>query len=584
MQRTTTEGSSMTSQRSEGIRLSGEFWAEWFVVLVLAALTTYTAVFNRPSWDDTYTQLLVDGTATYRPSEVLPRGGDAGQLEPTLRGSTPLERLREAHADRPLMAWLWERLFETSRPAVWFAAMHVVSVVIVGLSAARLWRTLVPSRPEIGAVVAALSIAPITLRILFVLVNPILSGYLGSALVFALTAIFLRRMPHRNLGWAEASATSVVVVLVGLLSEYGTLASLLTAFFLALSAFFAAGDARRRYAVRAALWLVAAAAGYAGLYLTGDRTHRESVDPVSNLETIVSYRWKVIPGRTVEGLWRSIFAGPLSTAGELEISSRAGLRCAALAALITAAAALRRRRAGSNAAAETVATSASAERRNVFVCFLVTGLGVAAVCLLGRTIDLADPGDSRYVIVLLPWAMISFAYCLFAPLAGRAAAAVRLLTLWIAFDAALSCEARLRLENRRLDRLSEIIEPHVAPSGLTLAVLASDGKWIWYDDRDYQLTARLTRNWSDVAKKDRFWSIQSSWYFGNEAAIDALHGVRAGAVEAEPWIDRNLRGIGRHQRIDRVVFVEILDEEKVRLSVAEPGGSAKVLELHDFPK
>jgi hypothetical protein len=128
------------------------------------------------------------------------------------------------------------------------------------------------------------------------------------------------------------------------------------------------------------------------------------------------------------------------------------------------------------------------------------------------------------------------------------------------------------------------MEPHIAENGLTLVVVSSDGEWIWYDERDYQLTARMTRHWSDDAKKQRTWVIQGYWYFGNQRPIYSLHGVRIGGVDADAWIDRNVRGIGHHARINRVVYLEILDEEKVRLSMAEAGSPSKVLEVRDFPR
>jgi hypothetical protein len=554
-------------------------------VVVLASVATATALLNRPSWDDTYTQLLAEGTATYRVNPDLPRRELVADLQPVLTGNTPAERLREAHADRPLMVWIWERIYASPTPWAIFAAIHWLSVVLYGLAAGRLWRALMPARPALGVVVAALVVAPITYRLGPILVNPILGGYLGCAVVFTLFAVFAANMSRRDLSLAEGLVTTAGVAAVGTLSEYSVLSTILIAAFLGASAFFAGGEARRRYRNRALLWTAAAVLGYVVLYASGDRTHRRSVDPLSNLQTILTYRWKVTPGRWVEGVWRSVIGGPALAAGEVEVSTKTGLKCAAAAALLTGITlALSRRRPGSHETLDVASDETPGERTIAALSLAVTALGVLAVNLLGRVIELVDVGDTRYAMTYLPFATIAFVYGFFAMLSGKPETVGRAVLIWLAFHAAATSFERLRLENRRLDLLSELVEPHIAPSGLTLVVIAGDDDWIWYDYRDYSLTARITRGWDDPAKKDRVWFILSRWYFGNERAATSLHGVSIAGTDERPWIDRNVRGVGRHEAIAHLLYVELIDKKVVRLFAAEPGGPSRRIGETDWPQ
>lgn len=396
---------------------------------------------------------------------------------------TGVGSLAEAHPARPIYGILLEGV-------AGLVGLHRAPYVGIGIAfwallawqTNRLSRRLFPQQTTFGALAALLILAPILVSTQYTTVTTLIPANLPVSLSLAALLICLREGSERRPG--ALAAAMCFVAAAGTISEYGIATCMAAAALLWML--------RRR---RAAVFLsLGAAAGYLVFRAVGDLSVRPKQLPSEQLGKFFS---NPLTGvfRLVEGVWSCLLGAYGTAAGAVRIDSES--RSTILAALVGLAAAILigrlcrlRRTAEAEEGAGTV--------------FLGLALAVAAgllpVVLANRSPVSTDPYESRYLLPVLPFAVITTAYGLHRVAVPRFRPWAAAILAFLAGYGAVTGAFGARNEQRRMEELGRALQPLVrASSGITVAVCPDRER---LDGAD--MTPKVTWRWTD-AEARRAW-------------------------------------------------------------------------------
>lgn len=487
----------------------GAFLAAFAAALTVAAWLIY------PAWDDGWLWLQA-------------RRGSAG--------------LEASMADRPLVGWLWARLAHAGLLLPLSAVLHWSGWLGLGGVTAGLWRRWFPRRPELAVVAALLAMGTVSIQVQHVLIVGVWGVAAPTVLVGLALLVLLPPAPRRPAGAARLAAAALLVVIGTLLSEYGLVAALVvTALLLFRSG--GRGAAGRRGAL---VVLAAALASYLVLLAFADHAVRPATGPARLLEA-AGGRLLALPFLVLGELWQGALGNLLVRLGRLEVHSLESL----LVALVSALAAAGVLRLVRPRAAEEAAADVRGDSRGALALLTASALALLALLAVGR----------------VPWQGVTSRYLL------PVAAPLSCLTLWIVLRlvrrewsrgaavavafvvtfATLQDSTAHVVERRRVERLAPALLPHLDPDGFNLVVLVPrEDTALARRAAGYELTARLARR-LPADLRERLWAVRF-----DQMRDEGVTGVGPLAAPGErPAIDLAVRGLARHQPVQRVVWVEI---------------------------
>jgi hypothetical protein len=414
-------------------------------------------------------------------------------------------------------------------------------------------------------VAALLAMGTVSIQVQHVLIVGVWGVVVPTVLVGLALLVLVPRAPRRPPAppAARLVAAALLVVVGTLLSEYGLVAALVVAALLLFRPGGRGAGGRRG----ALVVLAAAVASYLFFLAFADHAVRPATGPARLLET-AGGRLLALPFLVLGELWQGSLGNLLLRFARLEAHSLESL----LVALVSALAAggvlwLVRPRAAEGAAddvADSAADSAAGDARGALALLAASALALLALLAVGR----------------VPWQGVTSRYLL------PVAAPLSCLTLWIvlrlvrrewsrgvavaiAFTvtfATLQDSTAHVLERRRVERIAPALLPHLDPDGFNLVVLVPrEDAALARRAAGYELTARLARRLpADV--RGRLWAVRY-----DQMHDEGVTGVGPLAAPGErPAIDLAVRGLARHQAVQRVVWVEI-DRRGARVTAIRGG-------------
>lgn len=487
---------------------------ELLVLAALAAALSCAAATARPIWDDGWL-------------EILQRSG--GGISENMR-------------DRPVLGAIWA--FLDQRHLLWTSSylIHWASWFSMGLVTMFLWLRLFPALPRFALAVGCLAVAPVICETQLVLVTSML-GYLpGIVMVYgAFLLIFSPKLTSRTPGQKKTvAAISVALVLAAcLVSEY-PVPTAMSCGVLGWFCFGRLGASVRERCVLVGTLVASAVLGYALYWLLADASARPGVRPENSVFGNNPRTYVLAVAGGLDSIWRQVLGAFLEKAGHMRLSWSAP--AGAAGAICLSVASWRCRNSlGMKPGNENCAW------HDAGPLVLALGVGMAPVVFMHPAI-LRDI-DTRLFLPVLPLASCG---CVFVLLK-----LTRLDMNWIVIPIVGAVvgyssweQTRVELGNcRRLHEAGRELRQHLAERGITVAVLLADtGIPATWNGDDYQLTARLTRDWSN-AEINRFWAFQGLKEMRASCSLPSPS--TAGTVE----IRRRIRGVERVGAVSRLLLV-----------------------------
>jgi hypothetical protein len=406
------------------------------------------------------------------------------------------------HVNRPLYGHI---LVAFAQVFGWRPGPHVV--VAIGLWAllawqtARLSRRLLPSEPATAWLAALFTLWPALATTQYTTIITVFDANLPVSLALAGLLLCLREEPEHERSRVFGAAALVAVGVM--ITEYALAAAFAAVALLAV---------RRRFREAAAIFS-GVVVGYAVFWLTADLDFRPKQSPAVQVVRLLHEPHRAI-ARFLEGLWHCFIGAWAGTAGAVRflpdshstlLALLVGLGAGVLFVLI-----YRLRSAG--------APSDPSERVG-WSLIAAVGAGILPIVLANRSVIVADPYETRYLVTVLPFAAIALALGVsrlvmprFRPAAAGALAALAAYSILIgAFQA--------RAFQKNMEALGERLRPMLRDPGYTIAVVPRAWR---YEGSD--LVPKVTWRWTDEEAR-RAWVLSEDSAAERFGPRSACHGT-----------------------------------------------------------
>lgn len=493
---------------------------ELLALLVVALALTFAAAMVHPVWDDAWLAMLLDA---------------GGSISSNMK-------------DRPLVGLIWQTLSETSllwssgyviHCGVWFFT------AVVGMC---IWRAFYPGFAQYSLLIGCLILAPVICKTQMVILTTMLTSHLPVLLVYAayLLKVYIVRNQATSKRRFFLHATSpALVIFAGLLSEYAVPAAAACAILL----FFSLRTLqvpRRQVVLTLAVWFGAVFVSYVAYWLIADPGARDEVRP----ETVLSHGlmrrllnaglvlltnvWSLVAGNLLNGLASLRIAVSFYGLTVLLIGLIAGL------GLI--------KWTGRQSKCEPLVFQKISPGSSNLAMLAALLIGCLPVVLMRPYGTYAEMGTRFWLPVLPVAASFSIAVALQIIRKRHYWVLSGLVGCLLVQSVAEQVSNMLRVE-RVTKRCGPVLRQNLSECGITVAEFVfEDRRWIPYD---YELTARLTRGWSQ-GERERFWAHPTLDY-----TRQAVGGRVWGNQLASTQMQLSIRGVNRNGMVSRVLLVRV---------------------------
>jgi hypothetical protein len=510
------------------------FWPHALDAVAVAAVIAciaLTAWWAFPSWDDALFWLA----AEEKGARFLP-------------GMVP---------DRPVLGWLWGQFAAhgvIGPGAVAYLAIWSATALVTY----RCWTVTFPEWRRYAVAPALIAVSPVLVETQAVAVNPVLTGHLGTVLVYA---AFLLLNGVRSRRWMVRALAATIIFVGGMVSEYAALASLVAAaMFMALPASSPAAlkTRRREYVALAIVGIVS----YLIFRLTSDPNARPEVNVEHQVAANGLRRALELGIRVPLSLWHGILGEFLKDLGEINFS-RVSVVGLPVGAVVAAAVGLALRARGR--------TSAGSEHpeRQVVLAGVRMGVAFAAgltvITFMASTIR--GNLSSRLWTPLFPPAACLTTWALFLVVRRELRTAVIIAVAFLAGYLSGKAALGARYNRGQMVNLGAEIHRRLAPEGTTVAVFVNAPTNHFLGDpvaRPYELIAQLTTDWPQN-DRDRFWAGAYEW----QPLRDSLPGL-SGVCGAIPAVASEARGWSRRGPVARTLWVSFDPDGGSHIEEARP--------------
>jgi hypothetical protein len=466
---------------------------------------------------------------------------DDGYLMLALR-EISISEIVHAHADRPVVAYLWKAIAELFGGYFWEAGfgLHTLLWTILGVQAAALWRVLYPEAKQYGVVVGCLSVAPITVQCQTSTVTISLIGLLSSVLAYGTLLLLSNLVSARKGPKLTLLSTSLLaflstslLVLGILVSEYAIPVALIT---IVLCMFMAFDQSEPKARSRLCSWAIIIACTTLATYIVYAATGRgrAEVEPGQVINVHSFYRF---PLGMITGAWRVVVGTYGNTVGSLAASleSRSSILAAIFGLFVSTIMMVR---------CWLDPSFTRPRRRSLLAISAALIAGLTPIVFMRPSISMS-PFASRLYIPIIPIATC-LTFSMAATLVRKrfrlgVVALAGFLIGYSVFAESWSAYKRQRL----MSSLGSYLEQQVkaGDGGLTVAVIANKQNC----QSGYECTAKLTSNWPIEIEK-KFWA------FTKEEALTYLG--RRTDCQATPNVDVNVRHVRRRGPLEKVLWIE----------------------------
>ncbi len=524
-------------------------WEYFGSLAMLSALAVGGALFAvraYPVWDDAYLQLMaLDEGAT---------------------------NLVEFGLDRPLATKVWAWLVvDRDELNLKAAAVHWVMCFGTALFTLYLAKQLFPRRPALALATACLAATTFLCRAQIVLVTHPISPGLSAVSAFLATYLIAGTIQSRLPAWNVAIrwlATSALLVAGGLTSEYfvaSTLAGIAWILFLGWGI---DAPARTRSFRSSCVLLLLMVVIYLVFHQTASAEARPGVRPENFLTQDLLWRTKVTLPVWVSSVYTGCMGAMLERISSLHLLNfvdAAALGTGIMLAILIQLLFARRNVESEHAEPKTL------EPLLLIGTIVAVALGLSPLVVMGRRPDLTML-NSRFWGPIVPYALCASV--------GLLAALLKYRNLWLlpplcavlAGWSLVSDGVQASDELRRVAAWGPELRQQMSENGISVAVFENG----WQPDQplpnDYELTARLSQDWSPQ-ERQRFWAFANFFW---TARKDATSGIDFDRHLSSPEIHRTTRGLARNGPISRVLWAYVTPEGDLQIRAVDvPGTSTK---------
>jgi hypothetical protein len=522
------------------LRLSArQLWrsvASGLALVLICVPLTIGAIWAFPIWDDGWLWLLL-------------KENGAGMIAASM-------------ADRPVIATLWS-LLATSEHAFWHASFVAQALLwpIFGIMSALLWTRLFPDLRQYAMVVGCVTVAPIISKVQMVTANIALGALLSVVLTYGAFLLLLRFvMADGRLGRAALGLSLPILGLGILLMEYALAVVMAMVIMFWWYAWRAPDPDTRVRAWRAIFFsILTAGAAYATFFIIADFTARpgwarNSASPLF-VFTLGKAHLARFPFNLVEGIWRSVAGGFVSSLGQVTLTSKLGIIAAAYGALVAGLLFYGSRNPRPNA---TSPSGNTISQRDILAPALALVAGLLPSVAMARIPW--NPGDgmsSRFELPLLPITVALIVLISLGLVRQRFWAVPILLFGFVAGNATFTEVWSTIRERQQMSAFGASLQAHISSEdGHTMAAVVLPERSLG-PQRPYELTARLAATWPQELRAKffafRFGGFPPKWRSDLEA--EALFGSR-GDCKLRRETEIRIRFVTRVGPINQLIWVK----------------------------
>jgi hypothetical protein len=282
-------------------------------------------------------------------------------------------------------------------------ALHWLSWFGMGLVTFRFWQITFPAHAHLALLPAILSVTPVLCKVHFVIMSVVFIDVLEPVLAFGGILLLLSESGHGRRKVLVTAGGLLLVMIAGLLSEYGVATAAVGCVLLFGKALQTSGTRKRELNILGSVLGVCALASYVVFSIIASSAASPPYR-ASFVLPALSADIHRIPFRLVSGLWRAVIGAYLESLGSITVSGKGPLLSFVSGAILSAAvtfAIYRKKRTG------------SISSRNWPAAIIMTVaiiVGALPFLLMGRTLE--TYWDSRFWLPALPIASSLTVYLL----------------------------------------------------------------------------------------------------------------------------------------------------------------------------
>jgi hypothetical protein len=511
-------------------------------LIILAGLTAVGTFFAQqayPMWDDSWLQLVADEKGPDQISDFVLDRPVAGEIWEWLA----------AEPDRLVLKAVllhWATCFGMALATLYFAAQIFPGSSLLSLATACLAATTAVCRTQI--VLAVQPVAPGITAVATFLAIGLIAGTISTRLPPWKTAM----------RWLMAIT---VFILGGIVTEYFVAASLAGVVWL-LTLGLRENDAGRLRSYKAALGLlILSVITYFIYHQLASAEARIGVRPESFLAHGLGWRARVTIPVWLSSVYVGCAGAMLDRIASLRLLSFTDV--AGVVAGMTLAIAIHvpfwRYRG-------TRAESANGlfDTHLLVGTILAVAAGLLPLIVMGRRPSLTT-FESRFWTPVIPFALCASVGLLATLLRHRRLWILPVVCALVAGWSAVSDGLHAVAERRTVMNWGDGLRKHLSNDGLTVAVFDNGWRSELEQPRDYELTARLASHWP-AQDRQRFWAFASS---EQAFTLPSLSGVDPAGRMRFAKIDRQMRGVARVGPVQRVIWIFVAADGKLRIATVD---------------
>lgn len=506
------------------------FWnaASLLALLMVLAPLTIGAIGSLPMWDDAWNWLYFKE-----------------------KGTDFLTGL----PDRPVMGYVWTVL-SLSEEAFWkfnFVA-HAVLWGGFAITAALLWKHLLPHLAHYGWVVACITIAPFGFHVQTMLASIVLGCLLSIVLAYAAFLLVLRFVKASDaVGLGALVVSQLLLGSAILFMEYAVSVVAVMTVLLLLPAVISPDAGERLRAYRAVfLSLVVGAMGYGAFYILAE--WRSNINPgiMYTHAPIAKELGLMFVVKMAQTIWQGMVGNLALSLGEIRLTVKSGLLAAVYGVVVG----------GLLVVGSRAHRGMKIDHGPMIGPLLLLGIalfaGLLPVIYSGRLPWNPDDGTtSRFGMPVLPIIGMLLFLVVLSLVRQRFWAVPVLLFGFAAGNTSFTEGWRFIQERQDMASMGEAVRPHLSnKGGVTVAVVNTP--WRKFGPaRQWELTSRLSADWP-ASQREKFWAFRYGGnppltFYTEEASL--LFGTRA-ECKIPKEADFGTRLIQRKGPLDRFLWVE----------------------------